>query len=342
MASVSKTLPRTAWDWIAATAELTPPFKADLCNNGRSNLTYQVTDRLQRRVILRRPPAGKVLPTAHDMHREFRCIQALHPTGIPVPKPLGYTDDTSLIGAPFYLMEFIDGLIVRNATDAGELSREVRQTISNSLVDTLVRLHQLDPDTVGLGDLAPHEGYLTRQLARWSAQVNAQRDTDPATADSLDAVGVMLHAHLPPPGRFGVVHGDYRLDNVVLSPSGKVLAILDWEIATLGDTVADLGLLAVYWSSAHDTGPAINDATTLPGFATRSELFERYGSATGTELSSLVYFQAFGYWKLACILFGVIARYRAGHGGGDHRGIESYPSLIVWLLEQAKRTTEEG
>ncbi|MET0228231.1 MAG: phosphotransferase family protein, partial [Actinomycetes bacterium] len=248
----------TGW-FEANIAGAKPPVRVALIAGGRSNLTYRVEDAAGSSWVLRRPPLHGVLPSAHDMGREHRVISALAGTPVPVPAAFGLCEDPAVTGAPFYVMGFVDGIVPRDeATVAAGLDEPARGAAARSLVDALVALHQVDPDQVGLGQLGRHHGYLERQLARWQRQLEQTR-TRPLPA--LDEVHRRLAANLPAQaGPARIVHGDFRLDNVVLSPAGRVLAVLDWELCTLGDPLADLGLLQVYWAEpgdpAHPPRPA--------------------------------------------------------------------------------------
>ena len=320
-----------------------PPFSFRLVAGGRSNLTFEVTDAGTGHWVLRRPPTGQVLPTAHDMAREFRLISALRPAGVPVPTVLGLCKEPALNGAPFYVMEFVDGHILRGSAQAEKaLTLSARGTASESLIDTLVLLHQVDPDAVGLGDLARRDGYIARQLRRWYGQYQASRDEHggPDIPD-IDATHALLSANIPDQGAAAIVHGDYRLDNVVVDDDGRVQAVLDWELCTLGDPMADVGVLVAYWAEPGDEVTALADPPTLAeGFLTRQEVAARYGEASGRDLRDLDFYVAFGYWKLACIIEGVYARYVGGSMGDDGADIAGYRSSIDWLAASARRRTE--
>ncbi|MDA8063447.1 MAG: phosphotransferase family protein [Actinomycetota bacterium] len=314
-----------------------PPYDFELIAGGRSNLTYAVTDRSGRRLVLRRPPTGLLLPTAHDMGREHRILSALLPAGIPVPRTLGYCDDPAVTGAAFYVMEHVEGLVLRAEGEAAAaLDPAARRRASESLVDTLVAIHAVDPDRVGLGSLGRPDGYLARQLRRWYAQYRANRDEHggPDVA-AIDAVHDHLAAHLPEQGPVGIVHGDYRLDNAVLAADGSLAAVLDWELCTIGDVLADVGQLLVYWADPGEEPVIAHSATTDGGFLSRAEVGERYAAVSGRCLEQIDFYVAFASWKLACILEGVLVRYvggAMGHDGFDH---EAYPEMIRQLAGRA-------
>lgn len=313
---------------------ITPPLAFERIPGGRSNLTFVVTDSGDRRVVLRRPPLHSRLPSAHDMGREHRIQAALGPTRVPVPAMLGHCDDESVIGAPFYVMAYVDGVTVGDPLAAAPLTAPARHAASLDLVDVLATLHHVDPDEVGLGDLSRRDGYIERQLRRWSQQWEAQKTRElPAMDEAHDA----LAAQVPEQTSVRIVHGDYRLDNVRLSAGGEVRAVLDWELATLGDPLADVGTLLAYWARPDDDVVALPGAPSLePGFATRDELAERYRAATGTR-GDLDFYVAFACWRIAAILEGVLARTRAGaYGEGDEQEpIDA--SLVDRLAETARR-----
>jgi aminoglycoside phosphotransferase (APT) family kinase protein len=329
--------------WMAGhIAGAEPPFRFELIAGGRSNLTYRVTDASGRRYALRRPPLSHVLPTAHDMGREFRVISALVPTAVPVPQTYGLCGDEDVNGRPFYVMEFVDGFILRDAETAERvLDEAARRRAGESLVDTLAALHAVDVDAVGLGDFAKREGYIERQLRRWYEQFRNSSVEGIDTESVIETVHDRLAADIPSQMDTAIVHGDYRLDNTVLGPDGTVRAVLDWEICTLGDPLADLGLLMVYWTEAGDEAALLGvTPTTVTGFPPRSEITTRYHRASGRDLSRLDFYVAFGYWKLACILQGVYARYVGGATAGDSSSVEGYASSIVRLGEMAQRTLD--
>ena len=327
----------TAW-FEANVSDVAPPLSFELIAGGRSNLTFRVSDAAGHDYVLRRPPVSHVLPTAHDMGREYRIISALGPTPVPVPPALGYCEDEAVNGRPFYVMGHVDGHILRDATIAEKvLDEDQRRVAGNDLVDVLAEIHSVDVDAVGLGDLGRREGYIERQLKRWYSQYRASNDLIGRTVPAVDEVHDFLAARIPEQGPATIVHGDYRLDNTMLGDDGRVKAVLDWEICALGDPLADVGLLMVYWSEPGDTDPALGVApTALPGFPTRAELRSRYAERSGRDVSALDFYVAFGYWKLACILEGVYSRYLGGAGGGDRSGFEGFAIQVERLAEAAR------
>ncbi len=234
------------------------PLQFRLIAGGRSNLTFEVRDTAGSRYVLRRPPTSHVLPTAHDMSREYKIISALGPAGVPVAPALGLCTDAAVNGAPFYVMGFVDGVIARSEAEAeASFDARLRHESGLALVDTLAQIHSVDPDEVGLGDLGRKEHYISRQLRRWYGNYQAALETrGGASRPDVDWVHDELAAHIPEQGRACVVHGDYRLDNCVIGPDGHVLAVLDWELCTLGDPRADLGQLLVYWPEPGEFPPS--------------------------------------------------------------------------------------
>lgn len=314
-----------------------PPLRFSLVAGGRSNLTYRVDDAAGNAFALRRPPTSHVLATAHDMAREYRVMTALGVTKTPVPRTFGICDDLSVNGAPFYVMEFVEGHILRSATDVEQhFDVSTRRIIGEDLSQTLAILHSVDVDEVGLGDLSRRDGYIQRQLRRWADQYR-KSGVDGAAPDTfVEEVGRELARNVPAQRATTIVHGDYRLDNVIVDDKGRVRAVLDWEICTLGDPLADLGLLLVYWVEPGDSDPLLGiAATAAPGFPTRQEILESYTQVSGRDVSGVEFFMAFGYWKLACILQGVYARYVGGAGAGDRGSVAGFPQQVHQLAELA-------
>lgn len=331
----------TSW-LVRAVPDVTPPLRFELIAGGRSNLTFRVDDAGGRSFALRRPPVSHVLPTAHDMGREHRILSALFPTPVPVPQPLGLCADPDVTGAPFYVMAFVKGPVLRDAgtANAAMPSHAARRRTGEQLVDALAALHQVDVDAVGLGDLARRDGYVERQLRRWQGQFVQSASAGVSEPGAVEAVGEALAARIPPQAGATVVHGDYRLDNAVVAPDGTLAAVLDWELCTLGDPMADLGTFLDYWSLPADGAPILgrSPASALEGFPTADELADRYAGASGRDVSDVSYFMAFGYWRLACILQGVYARYVGGAAAGDPDGVEHFPATVARLARLAATT----
>ena len=305
--------------WLADRVEVDPPLRFERIVGGLSNLTFRVTDQRGRRWVLRRPPLGHVLATAHDMGREARILTALAATPVPVPPVVDLCTDEEVNGATFYVMDHVDGIVAASSAAADPLDTAARHRAGASLIDVLATIHSVDVDDVGLADLGRREAYVERQLSRWQRQWDATRDVDVPEMDELHR---RLTSSVPEQGPATIVHGDYRLDNCLIRTDGSVAAVLDWELCTLGDPLADLGLLFVYWAERGDTFRVNDDAATLlDGFPTRAELLARYADITGRDTSAIGYHVALGYWKLACILQGVIVRFRQGAmGDGSTEG----------------------
>jgi aminoglycoside phosphotransferase (APT) family kinase protein len=308
-------------DWLERNiAGLRGPFSFDLIAGGRSNMTFGVTDAAGRRVVLRRPPMSHVLASAHDMGREHRIISALQDTPVPVPATLGYCDDESVNERPFYVMDFVDGYILRTEAETAALYDEpARLRASENLADVLAALHAVDVDAVGLGTLGRKEGYIARQLKRWYGQFlqSQEQEKEAGVYRPVPAVAqahALLSERVPEQIGAAIVHGDYRLDNTVLSAAGEVSAVLDWELCTLGDPLADLGTLLMYWAQGTSSAQPV---TAMPGFPSRAELAARYADSSGRDVSAIGFYVAFAYWKLACIMEGVYIRYATGAMGAD-------------------------
>ena len=318
----------------------------ELIAGGRSNLTYTLTfapppgQQARARLVLRRPPLGHVLPTAHDMSREYRVISALDGTGVPVPRPVVACQDTEVIGAPFYVMEYVDGLVLRSREDARAITPGQAGEISERFVEMLAAIHGLDYESAGLAGFGRPEGYLARQLARWQKQweLSATRELPGyRPLEARLAGGLPAESGSGPAGT--LVHGDFRLDNMLirLEPAARVAAVVDWEMSTLGDPLADLGLTLVYWADpgeedllAYVSGRSV---TTSPGFFTRDRLVAAYAALTGRDVSRIGYYMAFGCFKLAVVLEGIHARFLQRKTVGE--GFEKEGLAVPALIERA-------
>ncbi|MFF0201699.1 phosphotransferase family protein [Streptomyces sp. NPDC005017] len=307
-----------------------------LIEGGRSNLTYKVADGTSQWVV-RRPPLGHVLATAHDMKREFRVISALHPTDVPVPAPVLLCEDDDVLGAPFYVMDFVAGTPYRTAAQLAPLGPERTRDAVLSLVDTLVGLHAVDPAEVGLADFGRPEGFLDRQLRRWGKQLDASRNRDLPGIDELHAA---LGRALPSSPAPTVVHGDYRLDNVLIGADDRIEAILDWEMSTLGDPLTDLGLLVMYSAPLEVPDSPVSTTATAPGHPSPAELIERYAARSGRDVSSVAWYTAFAWFKLAVILEGIHYRYTLGQTVG--RGFDRIGELVPVFIQHGLTTLQEG
>jgi aminoglycoside phosphotransferase (APT) family kinase protein len=290
------------------------PLEAALIAGGKSNLTYVVTDG-SGEWIVRRPPLGHVLATAHDMAREFRVMTALRDTAVPVPATYGLCADDSVVGAPFYVMERVPGTPYRRAEELEPLGEARTRVISERLVDTLAALHAVDPSAVGLSDFGRPAGYLGRQVARWKQQLDASHTRDLPRAEELHA---RLAADVPEESAAGIVHGDFRLDNVLVDEHDELRAVLDWEMATLGDPLADLALMLVYHrlGAAADSN-AVSNVSAAPGFLDERAVIERYAAGSDRDLSRFGFYLGLATFKLAAILEGIHYRYLEGQTVGE-------------------------
>ncbi|WP_210636385.1 phosphotransferase family protein [Streptomyces sp. GESEQ-13] len=312
------------------------PLSGRLIEGGRSNLTYTVTDGASTWVV-RRPPLGHVLATAHDMKREHRVISALHPTSVPVPRPVLLWEDEEVLGAPFYVMEYVEGTPYRTAGQLAPLGPERTRKAVLNLVDTLVDLHAVDPAEVGLEDFGRPEGFLDRQLRRWGKQLDASRNRELAGIDELHAA---LGRELPVSPAPTVVHGDYRLDNALISDDESVRAVLDWEMSTLGDPLTDLGLLVMYSSPLGMPDSPVSTTAEAPGHPTPAELIERYAARSGRDVAAVSWYTAFAWFKLAVILEGIHYRYTLGQTVGA--GFDRIGDLVPIFIEHGLTTLQEG
>lgn len=295
------------------------PVEVSRISGGHSNLTFRVTDADGVRFALRRPPTGGVLATAHDMSREWRFLTALAPTPVPVAEPVAHCEDPDVLGAGFYLMRYVDGVVPGDRAAGEAVPEPERRACGLDAADALAALHAVDPDEVGLADLHRPGGYLERQLRRWRRQAHASALEDLSV---LDAAHDRLVAALPDTGDpVRIAHGDYRPGNLSFA-GGRIAAIFDWELATLGEPLADLGWLVASWERPDDPRPSITSGpTAAPGWPERDEVAARYAERSGRSIEHLPYFVAFAHWRCACIGAGVYTRYRAGNmGSGAEAG----------------------
>jgi aminoglycoside phosphotransferase (APT) family kinase protein len=291
------------------------PTAARTLDGGRSNLTFRLELDGGGAAVLRRPPLAGLLQSAHDVQREYRVLHALSGSGIPVPRPLAYCADPAVIGAPFFVMEFVDGAVLRDASDVRDLPAAAARRLSGLLADTLADIHGVDAAAVGLGDLGTADGYLNRQLRRWSQQWErtAPAAADPRVSADFAHLVTRLERRVPRRTAAGLLHGDYRLDNVIVRGEGsQIAAVLDWELSTLGDPLADLGLTLVHWSVVEELRaeevPLAAPAVAEPGFGSGADFAARYSRRSGRDLSELDFYLALGCMKLAAVLAGVLAR----------------------------------
>ena len=312
--------------------DATGPFSFELIAGGNSNLTYRVEDAGGLLLALRRPPLGHVLESAHDMGREYRVISALAGSEVPVPQPLALCRDDGVNGAPFYVMDFVPGVVPHDAEAARAVPHGRRRELSVDVVRVVAALHSLEPDDVGLGDLGRREDYVERQLRRWARQWEQSKQREIPAMEDLHK---RLSASVPDQRRSTVVHGDVRLGNMIVG-DGRVRALLDWELCTLGDPMADVGYLLNDWLAPDEPIIWRSSATQAGGFLSREMMAARYADATGADVSEVGYYQAFQGWRLAAILEGVYARYRHGAmGSTDGVDLEAMAESVVRLAELA-------
>ena len=313
------------------------PLRASVLAGGKSNITYDVTDG-HRHWVVRRPPLGHVLATAHDMAREYRVISALAGTGVPVPETYLLCTDAGVIGAPFYVMELVPGTPYRTAAQLERLGAQRTRLVATRMIDTLAALHAVDPATVGLADFGKPQGFLARQVRRWKQQLDASRSRDLAGADELHAA---LAARIPAESDVAIVHGDFRLDNLLIGERDRITAVLDWEMATLGDPLTDVALLLAYQGLAHlDTGYAVADAATAPGFPGSAEIVDLYAERSGLDLSHLSFHLGLAYFKIAVICEGIHYRYTRGQTLGE--GFGDIGAATEPLIQSGLAALKEG
>lgn len=331
-------------EWLGEVGGVTVGrLSARLIAGGRSNPTYELSDGNEQ-WILRRPPHGHLLPTAHDMAREYRAMSSLTGTAVPVPKTLGMSSDTSLIGAPFYVMEKLDGITLRTPADTAQLTEIQRAELSETMITTLAELHTIDPADVGLSDWGKPEGFLGRQLRRWQRQWDASVTTErPEITEILRRLETALPARSFP----GIVHGDFKIDNMMLDRTDptRILGVLDWEMSTLGDTATDLGILCSFWDHEGEFfNPITAGATALPGFPTRDQLIDRYISARGIDIPEIDWYLVFADFKIAVILEGIHARHLQGHTEGEDfvKVGDMVGPLLGRALERASASSISG
>jgi aminoglycoside phosphotransferase (APT) family kinase protein len=331
---------RRVGPWLAEhVSDTTPPFTFELIAGGRSNLTFKVVDADGRRLVVRRPPLGHVLATAHDMAREHRLIAAVGLTDVPVPPALALCTDDAVNGAPFYVMGFVDGVVLDSPARAAELAPDVRRAAAFDLIDVLAALHAIDVDKVGLGDLARRDAYVERQLKRWSTQwVNSKTRELPAVEEAEQG----LRKRIPPQQGTAIVHGDYRLGNCLTDPeTGRIAAVLDWELCTLGDPLADVGYLALTWTDEGATPARATDPTAAGGFPAYAEILARYAERTGRDVSDIAYYRAFAAFRLAVISEGVYARYLHGVMADDTVDLGQLKANVEGLADTAVQALRE-
>ena len=299
--------------WLADNVSgLVPPLEYSLIAGGHSNLTYRCVDAKGNAYVLRRPPMGHVLESAHDMGREHKIVSALQGNTVPVAEICGLCTDKAVNDAPFYVMRFVEGTVFNAFEDTEEFSPDDRSSIASHVVEILANLHAINPDDVGLGDLGRKEAYLARQMKRWTKQWEATKTHEIPEMEEC----IRRLSKLPEQIGASIVHGDYRVGNMIMQ-GGQVQAVLDWELCTLGDPLADVGYLLNSWLQ-----PGEEKADEHPigsgGFLTREEIADAYAQRTGRDLSGINYYRAFQHWRLAAIGQGVYKRYLVGAMGDDN------------------------
>ena len=330
--------PATLEAWL--TAHLTDaraPFEFKAIAGGHSNITYRMVDRTGTALVLRRPPFGIQPPGAHDMAREFRIQSALRDTPVPVPRVEVLCEDCRVIGAPFYVMQWVDGVVVDSpASAAAALPDETRRVaVAQEAINTLGAIHQLDIDQVGLGGLGWRDDFVARQIERMRRVWEKIRTRDIPLIDSLHA---RLVRHRPPQRYTGLVHNDFRLGNLLLSPAGRINAVLDWELAAVGDVLVDIGALVNNWDGPSDSGPDVwmqPAPTRAGGFPDRAALVAAYAASTGFDVSDLNFYRALSYWRIAIIGEGMKRRYESGEMGGSMSSIEAIARRVQERAELA-------
>ncbi len=326
--------------WIAdQVSGLRGPFGWTRLQGGHSNLTYQLADQDGRLAVIRRPPQGQLLPKAHDMSREWAIISALGPTEVPVAEALGFCESPDVTGAWFYVMGHVEGRPLYSAEDAEAwIPEERRIALGESFIDVLAALHAEEPDDIGLGTLGKKDAYVARQIRTWYRSWTSSSEAADYDDERTHAIQALLTKNMPEQESARVVHGDYGLHNVLIDASSQVAAVVDWEISTLGDPLADLAYALNQWAEPDDDLPVRDGApTSIPGFHTRAELAARYADKTGRDLSQLHFYTGFNWWKSACIVHGVYARYCEGKKSTEGVDMDSLRERIGRYLTLSAR-----
>ena len=320
--------------WIADSLDLSKDFQFEQFKVGRSNLTFKIYD-TENTYVLRRPPLGSKLESAHDMEREYRIISNLYKCDYRVPKPYVLSTSRNVSEEDFYIMEYIDGLTIATIEDAKNLTTELKKTISEDYIVTICELHNIEVKKSGLEDLGKHEDYVERQLSRWAKQWEKQKTRE---IPDLESSTKFLLDTIPKQQRTSIVHGDYRLDNVKVSNSGKILAVLDWELCTLGDPLADLGTIIASWVGEETNSPFIYSPNKAGGFTSRNKLLDTYSNQTGLDIENIEFYTRFSYWKHALIMEGVFFRYSSGaYGNVDKETIDLFGESALSMASYSNK-----
>jgi len=317
---------------IVENIEIDRNFQYEQFKVGRSNITFKIFDD-KNSYVLRRPPYGNKLESAHNMSREYKIIDELSKNNLKVPKPIFLYTEKDITEDDFYIMEYVEGKTISDNIEAKLLSSDEKQTISNSFIETIADIHNFDVVNSKLNDLGKHEGYVERQLNRWTKQFEAQKVRE---IEDLDFATEMLFQNIPKQQKISIVHGDYRLDNVRVN-NGKVAAVVDWELCTIGDPLADLGTIIASWSNSKEKDtPFIYSPTLSDGFLSRSELLEIYSNNSDLDLKNIEFYVRLSYWKHAMIMEGVYVRYSLGsYGKINKKEIELFKQSTVMFAKKA-------
>ena len=317
---------------IVENIEIDRNFQYEQFKVGRSNITFKIFDD-KNSYVLRRPPYGNKLESAHNMSREYKIIDELSKNNLKVPKPIFLYTEKDITEDDFYIMEYVKGETISDNIEAKLLSSDEKQTISNSFIETIADIHNFDVVNSKLNDLGKHQGYVERQLNRWTKQFEAQKVRE---IEDLDFATEMLFQNIPKQQKISIVHGDYRLDNVRVN-NGKVAAVVDWELCTIGDPLADLGTIIASWSNSKEKDtPFIYSPTLSDGFLSRSELLEIYSNNSDLDLKNIEFYVRLSYWKHAMIMEGVYVRYsRGSYGKINKKEIELFKQSTVMFAKKA-------
>ncbi|MEZ5280758.1 MAG: phosphotransferase family protein [Acidimicrobiales bacterium] len=319
-------------DWLDSNVDgVQGPYEFALIAGGHSNLTFSVQPADGPTLVLRRPPLGHVLATAHDMEREHKIITGVGLTDVPVPVTMGLCVDNEVNGAPFYVMRHVSGPVLHSDVEAAAMPEAERTALGADVIEVLARLHSAEPDDIGLGDLGKREDYIGRQLRRWTRQWENSKTRE---LPEMEEAQRLLTESQPEQVGAAIVHGDYRLGNMIVG-DGRVRAVLDWELCTLGDPLADVGYLMNNWVGPGEEVAGSSGPTIVGGFGERDALLARYQELTGRDVSGIDYYRAFSYWRLAAIVEGVLKRYLEGAMGDSDGDTDNFRQNVENLANRA-------